>query len=193
MLADARFLTEAGLPDLDLLSLTQEASGRWRLDGTPDGGQTGMLARFDLRAPAVIEGTEAGERLIGTAAAEDILGLGGNDILISGGGDDLLRGGPGGDFFAFQRLDDGATARIADFGAGDRLALDDRFFGLGDAGISPRALSGAEASAILAAGQAQLNLGAGRLTLDPAGPGGDGPALTIDLGTIIGISDVFLF
>ncbi|PWJ10192.1 Ig-like domain-containing protein [Jannaschia seohaensis] len=126
--------------------------------------------------------THAGDdRLEGGPGDDSLNGGPGADTLVADGGDDVLTGGEGPDVFAFLRA---GTARVVvrDYGDGDKLALDDRFFGLGDADFDPRPVTGGQVEAALRSGLAIFDSATGRLQLDPDGRGGAAPLLTIELG-----------
>ena len=79
----------------------------------------------DLAPDRVLPGTAGDDRLRGGAGDDMLDGGAGDDALEGGLGDDRLSGGPGRDVFALgevDRLDFGHDV-VADFGAGDALAL----------------------------------------------------------------------
>ncbi|TFL18303.1 calcium-binding protein [Jannaschia formosa] len=143
----------------------------------------------------VLEGT-GNHQVIGNGLAQEITGNAGRNILAGGGGGDLLTGGAGRDFFAFQVSDAPGGATILDFEAGDRLALDDRFFGLGDGSIDVREVTETQFRAAIRFGLADYDARTGELRIDEDGRRGPGePVLiaTIDGGGRLEIDDVLLF
>ena len=127
--------------------------------------------------------------LQGGAGDEVLLGLDGRDTLAGGLGHDTLTGGGGGDAFALRQQDPQGTITVTDFTRGrDLLALDDAFFGLGDAGIAPRGVTAAQARAAIRSGQVDWDAETGRLTI-----GDDGAAVVLDGIAGIDWQDVMLF
>ncbi|PWJ13256.1 hypothetical protein [Jannaschia seohaensis] len=102
----------------------------------------------------LIIGSDGADRLDGLAGADTIDGGGGDDVLIANGAD-VMTGGSGADVFAFVLGADPGPARIADFVSigpeADRIAIDDRFLGLGDGSVQPRPVSWPEIRDALAA------------------------------------------
>ena len=124
-----------------------------------------------------------------------IVGNGGDNILVESGGADTLEGGGGRDVFAFRDME-ASQARILDFEAGDRIALDDGFFGLGDRGVDPRAATADQIAAALNLGVAVYDRGTGTLSYDRdgrAGPGEAAPIVTLDGAPALGAGDILLF
>ncbi len=76
-------------------------------------------------------GNEGDDKLMGGEGNDTLKGGDGNDTLIGGTGADILTGGKGHDIFVFDVLD-GQTDIIADFGAGDKIALSDVFTSIKD-------------------------------------------------------------
>ncbi len=95
----------------------------------------------------------------GSPGANEIIGNHRVNVLAGSGGPDILTGGRAGDVFAFRINDAGGPVTVTDFGTGpDRIALDDRFFGLGGGRVDPRPLTPAEALDALALGQVAYSL-----------------------------------
>jgi Ca2+-binding RTX toxin-like protein len=143
----------------------------------------------------LLEGTGA-LRVNGNGAATEIVGNSGANILIGGGGADTVTGGGGNDVFVFRPGDAPGAALLVDFGRGDRLALDDRFFGLGDTGIDPRSVTSDQASRALAAGTFSYDRSTGEVSIDPDGrQGPDAPAIIalIEGARPLAAEDVLLF
>lgn len=108
----------------------------------------------------VLRGGGGADTLQGDAGADFLVAGEGADVLAGGAGDDALYGGAGADLFVF----DGGRDRIGDFGAGDRIALDDAVL---------RQIAGMDAAGIVArwgvdlGGQVALDFGAaGRLVIE---------------------------
>lgn len=113
----------------------------------------------------------AGNDLVDGGQGRDALNGGaGDDTLIGGAGADRLTGGAGADVFLFRAPSDGGD-RIADFAAGDRVALDLAGFGLTGAPVF-----GAGPGPSLTYDQAS-----GILSFDPDGTG---PAAAVTLATL---------
>ena len=143
---------------------------------------------------SVLAGDDGPDRLTGTGADETLLGRGGSDVLIAGGGADRMGGGAGADVFVLRPGE--GRHEIADFGGGDRLALDDRFFGLGDAGIDVRAVTKDLARAALEAGKVAYDGQSGLLRIDPDGAARPAAAAEVALlegGPGFTYEDVLLF
>ncbi|MDB2407980.1 hypothetical protein N9W17_05630 [Jannaschia sp.] len=135
-------------------------------------------------------------RVTGNAFATEITGNAGSNILVGGGGGDTLTGGAGNDFFAFQLSDAAGAVTVTDFGAGDKLALDDRIFGLGDRGIDPRAVTAQQAASALRSEAFSYNRNTGELLVDLDARGGPRDPILIAViegGVPIGQEDVLLF
>ncbi|TFL17090.1 hypothetical protein [Jannaschia formosa] len=130
-------------------------------------------------------------RVTGNGVATAISGNRGDNLLIGGGGGDLLTGNRGADTFVFLRGESGPPARIADFGPGDRIALDDRLFGLGDGAIDARPVTAAQVAAVLRAGQAAYDGRSG--TLSVAEGEGLRALVVIEGGGRIEAEDLLLF
>ncbi|PWJ17543.1 calcium-binding protein [Jannaschia seohaensis] len=122
----------------------------------------------------------------GNDVDQRIFGNNGNNILRGGGGEDILTGGGGDDVFVLEFANRGDPVTITDFAAGDRLAIDDRFFG-GDPGINPRPADAQTVANALASGAAAYDRSTGELSL-----GGDVVAV-IDDKPLLGADDVLLF
>ncbi|TFL17089.1 calcium-binding protein [Jannaschia formosa] len=139
----------------------------------------------------------ADARVTGNAGATAITGNAGNNVLIGGGGADRLEGGAGADVFAFLRGDlAGDPARIVDFGAGDRIALEDRLFGLGGEDIDIRDVTQAQIRAALQNERAFYDTRTGALSVDLDGRrDGEAPTLlaVIEGGGRIEAEDLLLF
>ncbi|TFL18613.1 calcium-binding protein [Jannaschia formosa] len=141
-----------------------------------------------------VRGGDGDDRIAGGDGADRLNGGQGDDTLIGSAGDDVLIGGPGADAFAFVAT--GGVDRVLDFGAGDRLALDDRF--LGGAGTTrPRPLD----PFVFAIGEATpetrvlYDPRTGLLSVDFDGAGPDAPrAVAILSGApTLDASDLLLF
>ncbi|WP_211317096.1 calcium-binding protein [Jannaschia seohaensis] len=153
--------------------------------------------RLDGRAgDDTIEGRGGSDRLTGGRGDDLLLGGEGDDVLIAGGGTDTMEGGAQSDVFAFRPGEGPVTVRDFDPGEGDRLALDDRFFGLGDSDVDPRDVTQAQAQAALRAGRVEYDRGTGELMIDADGrEGAEAPTLVAVLedGPGFGFEDVLLF
>ena len=105
--------------------------------------------------------------------------------------------GFGPDTFAFLQSDLSDTAaRIVDFETGDRIALDDRLFGLGDGAIDVRGVTQAQIRAALQNERAVYDGQTGELSIDLDGRrDGEVPTLlvTIEGGGRIEAEDLLLF
>ncbi|GIT91413.1 hypothetical protein JANAI62_18700 [Jannaschia pagri] len=135
-------------------------------------------------------------RVDGNSFGQEIVGNAGSNILIGGGGEDTLTGGGGQDFFAFLTSDRGGPVTITDFGGRDQLAIDDQFFGLGDGGVDPRAVTAQLASTALALGTFSYDRRTGELFIDSDGRrGAEAPELIAVLqgGGALTADDVLLF
>ncbi|TFL16113.1 calcium-binding protein [Jannaschia formosa] len=124
--------------------------------------------------------------VIGNGVAQQIIGNGGANILRGGGGEDTLTGGGGDDAFVLEFGNRDAVVTITDFGGGDRLAIDDRFFG-GDPGIDIRPADDRTVANALSSGRAAYDRATGELSL-----GGDVVAV-LEGGPVLGGDDVLLF
>jgi Ca2+-binding RTX toxin-like protein len=188
-------------------------------DGDDDGIDLAFFAYPETSARAtggsdLIAGTGARDRLDGLAGddwinggdgADSITGGRGDDLIIGGDGGDLLvlsdgmdtmEGGAGSDVFAFRKDSGCATLRDFDPAQGDRLALDDRFFGLGDVTVDPRGVTEAQVANALRAGLVDYDRATGALSIDTDGrQGAEAPVLVamIEGGPGFGAEDVILF
>ncbi|TFL16584.1 calcium-binding protein [Jannaschia formosa] len=165
-----------------------------------EGGRDHALSTVSLRlAPGLEDATLTGEapaNLFGNSAANTLIGNARVNILAGGGGGDLLEGGDGADVFAFRVTDAAGGGRITDFETGDRIALDDRFFGLGDAGQDVREVTRRQIDGALRDGLAAYNGATGELRVDIDGRGGPADAaliLVIEGGGKIVAEDFLLF
>jgi Ca2+-binding RTX toxin-like protein len=148
----------------------------------------------------LIEGNNGDDFLFGRGGDDSIEGGGGDDTIIGGAGEDRLEGGEGADVFAFLL---GATAEadtIADFGPGDRLAFDDRLFGLGDGEIDARPLTLSDFRFILSLGTVgydrDVDADTTTILYDSDGPGtGDprSPIVILDGAPDLTLGDLLLF
>lgn len=144
-------------------------------------------------APAPAPGGPIWHR--GTARAERLQGDARADILMGGGGADTLLGGGGADVFVLHHAARGATVGIADFETGDRLAIDDWFFG-GLNTTVPRDVSEAMVRGALRSGRASYDRAEGELWLDRDGTAGPGEATLVarlDGSPVLSAEDVMLF
>ncbi|PWJ09848.1 calcium-binding protein [Jannaschia seohaensis] len=144
----------------------------------------------------VVELSGGAVRVTGNGFATEMIGSDRGNILIGGGGGDTLEGGGGNDTFAFLIDDAAGAARIVDFEAGDRLALDDRFFGLGDAGIDVRAVTQQQISNAVRNGLVEYDGRSGALSIDADGRRGPEEAelvVTIEGGGRLGPDELLLF
>ena len=136
-------------------------------------------------------------QVTGNRFATEVFGNAGTNILIGGGGGDILTGGgPETDYFAFLTGDAAGAARITDFGGSDQIALDDRFFSLGDGSIDVRDVTQAQVDNALRSGAAQYNARTGELQVDRDGRGGPAEAeliAIIDGGGRVNADDFLLF
>ncbi|GIT93250.1 hypothetical protein JANAI62_37060 [Jannaschia pagri] len=130
-------------------------------------------------------------RLVGTSVANTLIGNAGSNVLIGGGGQDTMQGGAGADVFVLLGRD--SRIEIQDFGPGDRLAIDDRLLGLGEASTSPRALTQETALALLREGRAGFDGRTGTLLLDTDGSGPGGLKPVVSLGGSIAVDDILIF
>ncbi|TFL16859.1 Calx-beta domain-containing protein [Jannaschia formosa] len=175
-----------------------------RGDVIRDSGGTDSVrttVNFNIRNTGVEEVAAQGTgdiRIVGDRTDTRIVGNDGDNILVGGGGEDTLTGGAGADSFAFLRGTGPSNATITDFGPGDKLALDDQFFGMGNGRILPRELSRAEVRELLREGLADFNTRTLELSVDTDGPGGDGGLEVIATFTRasvreLGVDDVLIF
>jgi hypothetical protein len=140
------------------------------------------------------------DRLFGEDGDDGLYGGDHADTLVGGAGDDVLDGGAGDDVFAILRDDASGTNTVLDFAGGDRLAFDDRMFGLGDGAIAPRVLSADDFQFIRGLGilgyDRDAEAGTTTIRYDDDGPGmGDGlaPVFVIQGAPDLTLSDVILF
>jgi hypothetical protein len=115
--------------------------------------------------------------------------------MIGGGGEDVMTGGGGLDAFVLRP---GGTVTVTDWGAGGRdlLALDDRFLGIGDAGVDVRAVTRGQAEGALRTGQVSYDAATGALRVDAdraAGPRDPVLIAVLEGGGALAIDDVLLF
>ena len=135
-------------------------------------------------------------RVNGNRFATEIQGNSGSNILIGGGGGDTITGGEGTDYFAFLTSDAPGATRITDFGGSDQIALDDRFFGLGDGSIDVRDVTQRQVDNALASGAARYDGRTGELWVDRDGQRGPDEAqliAVIEGGGRVGADDFLLF
>ncbi|GIT91433.1 hypothetical protein JANAI62_18900 [Jannaschia pagri] len=188
-----------------------------------DGGQGSDTYRIDARNDRVFEVSGAGDdtilataevtlgaaavehiilegrgnlRVNGNGFATEIIGNAGSNILVGGGGEDTITGAGGRDYFAFQITDPPGPALIRDFTPGDKLALDDRYFGLGDGRIDPRDVTEAQAASALGSGAVRYDQRTGSLFIDTDGRRGPAePELILRLENTPSLTadDVLLF
>ncbi len=143
----------------------------------------------------ILEGSR-GLRVNGNEFATEIIGNSGSNILIGGGGGDTITGGGGTDFFAFLTTDAEGPTLITDFSGSDQIALDDRFFGLGDSSINVRDVTQQQVNNALNSGAATYNRKTGELHIDQDGRRGPEDAeliLTIEGGGLVSADDFLLF
>ncbi len=134
-------------------------------------------------------------RVNGNRFATEIQGNSGSNILIGGGGGDTITGGEGTDYFAFLTSDAPGATRITDFGGSDQIALDDRFFGLGDGSIDVRDVTQRQVDNALASGAARYDGRTGELWVDTDGQRGPDEAqliAVIEGGGRVGADDFLL-
>jgi hypothetical protein len=136
-----------------------------------DGGSDTVFATVDV---ALGEARVERVRLLG----DDHLGIVGNEhaarhfgnaganVIFGGGGEDTLVGGPGADVFVIDTGASDDVVWIRDFSKGDRLALDDRYFDLGDGTIDPRPAEREEAEARLRSGEVVWDRFPGEFEID---------------------------
>jgi Ca2+-binding RTX toxin-like protein len=159
---------------------------------TGDGG--GRLLGFD--GDDTLTGGAGRDTLDGGAGDDAIDGDAGNDVLIPGPGGGTLRGGAGADFFAFRAADAGGAATVLDFDRSDKLLLEDRFFGIGDARIDLRPLAPEALRDLLAEGRIVVDRATLTLSVDPdgaAGPEAPEEVVTFAGRPVLGFDDVLLF
>ncbi len=144
----------------------------------------------------VVLDAPGGFRVTGNEFASEIIGNSGSNILIGGGGGDTITGGEGTDYFAFLTSDAPGATRITDFGGSDQIALDDRFFGLGDGSIDVRDVTQRQVDNALASGAARYDGRTGELWVDRDGRRGPDEAqliAVIEGGGRVGADDFLLF
>ncbi len=142
-----------------------------------------------------LEGT-ANLRVNGNGFGTEINGNGGSNILIGGGGGDVITGGDGTDYFAFLVSDAEGTTRITDFGGNDQIALDDRYFNLGDGSIDVRGVTQVQFNNALRTETAIYDSRTGEMFIDIDGRGGPAEAELIAIiegGGRLGLDDFLLF
>ncbi|TFL19912.1 hypothetical protein [Jannaschia formosa] len=135
-------------------------------------------------------------RVIGDGTDTEITGNAGANVIVGGGGADVVRGGEGADSFAFLRGGLDGTMAILDFEAGDRLALDDRLFGLGSGSVDIRAVTRGQIEAALRQGTVLYSRQDGEFRIDADGRDGeDAPLLVarIEGAPVLGVDNVILF
>ncbi|GIT89709.1 hypothetical protein JANAI62_08060 [Jannaschia pagri] len=143
----------------------------------------------------ILEGT-GNLRVNANGSANEIVGNAGSNILVGFGGADTLKGGGGQDFFAFQTTDAAGAAIVLDFGGSDKLALDDRFFELGDGRIEVRDVTAQQAANALGSGAVRYDRRTGDLFIDRDGRGGPQSEMllvTLEGGPSLTADDVLLF
>lgn len=138
----------------------------------------------------ILEGSR-GLRVNGNAFGTEIQGNSGSNILIGGGGGDVITGGAGTDYFAFLTSDAQGGATVTDFGGSDKLALDDRFFGLGDGSIDVRDVTSAQVSNALRSGAARYEAKTGELWIREDGT--YDLIVTVTDGGVLSADDFLLF
>ncbi|GGL79133.1 M10 family metallopeptidase C-terminal domain-containing protein [Wenxinia marina] len=119
-------------------------------------------------------------RIKGSRRADELGGGEGDDLLIGKGGADTLSGGDGADVFVLQWEGREDPVWIRDFEAGDRLALDDRYFN-GERAIDIRDVTPGMVRGTLSAGRAEYERSTGRLWFDPDGDQGGGDPFLVAL------------
>jgi len=137
-----------------------------------------------------------GHRVNGNEFATEINGNSGSNIIIGGGGGDVMTGGDGNDFFAFLTTDAAGAGLITDFTDGDQVALDDRFFNLGDGTIDVRQVTQVQINNALRTETAVYNAKTGEMFIDRDGRGGPAEAeliAVIEGGGKLGVDDFLLF
>ncbi len=142
-----------------------------------------------------LEGT-GNHRVNGNQFATEINGNAGSNILIGGGGGDVITGGDGTDYFAFLVNDAEGATQITDFGGNDQVALDDRFFNLGDSSINVRQVSQVQIENALRTETAIYNASSGEMFIDVDGRRGPEEAqliAVIEGGGKLGVDDLILF
>jgi len=142
-----------------------------------------------------LEGT-GNLRVNGNQFATEINGNAGSNILIGGGGGDVVTGGGGTDYFAFLVNDAEGATQITDFSGNDQVALDDRFFNLGDGGINVRQVTQVQIDNALRTDTAIYNFRSGEMYIDVDGRGGPAEAeliAVIEGGGKLGVDDFLLF
>ncbi|TFL18691.1 calcium-binding protein [Jannaschia formosa] len=159
-------------------------------------GDTGRDRIRALGGDDTVRGEGGNDQLYGGPGDDALYGGPGADILVSEGGNDTMTGGTGADSFAFRPGE--ATVTVTDFdpGEGDRLALDDRFFGLGDGGIDPRPVTLGQAQSAVRSGRFDYDRGSGEVRIDLDGQRGpEAPTLVAVLedGPRLTWEDVLLF
>ncbi len=130
--------------DLDYVDNAADRVFDGRGGGTDTVRATSGVTLGSAEIEEVVLEDSANLRVNGNQHATEITGNAGSNILISAGGGDTLTGGDGTDYFAFLISDAGGATRITDFACPNQLALDDRFFGLGDGSINVRAVTQAQ-------------------------------------------------
>jgi Ca2+-binding RTX toxin-like protein len=148
----------------------------------------------------LIDGGAGSDRVSGGEGDDLLVGGDAGDVLIADAGADVLEGGGQGDVFAFLKIDDidGESRTVRDFDptTGDRLALDDQYFDLGDTGVDPRGVTQAQFDNALRTGQAIYDRATGALSVDADGSAGAEAATLVAIlvgGPGFGIDDVILF
>jgi VCBS repeat-containing protein len=158
------------------------------LQGTADLQGTGNTLVNTLQG-------NAGNNLLSSLGGNDrIFGNDGNDTLLGGAGRDSLTGGAGADDFVFEAAGNATADRLADFTSGeDHIVLLGSAFGLAagalDAGafVLGTAALDADDRLIYAAGSGQVLFDA-----DGSGSGAAQLVVTMNPGTVLALSDIFV-
>jgi Ca2+-binding RTX toxin-like protein len=165
-----------------------------------DGGIVGDGRVQGTPGRDTVQGRSGDDFLFGLAGPDLLRGREGEDTLVGGGGPDTLEGGPGQDIFATVLGDTASTDTILDFGPGDRLAFDDRLFGLGDGGIDARPLTSEDFAFIRSLGTVGYRRDRGEdetvISYDSDGPRGPAPLapiVVLEGAPAITLDDVLLF
>ncbi|PWJ21823.1 calcium-binding protein [Jannaschia seohaensis] len=159
-------------------------------------GRDEVFTFVDLAAPEHVErvkivGGERNVRLEGSAGDDWLEGNRLANTLVASEGQDTLVGRGGGDDFVLT-ADSGRTV-IADFEAGDRLLIDDRLLGLGDAEDDPRVLDRNTFRNLREAERAGFDAGRGEVKIDIDGDGVREVVAVLQGDGRPGLDDVLLF
>lgn len=121
--------------DQPLTGLSTDPNDVNRVELTVTSARLGGSATSILNIPGssiadradTLDGGSGNDSLVGGRGNDLLLGGDGNDTLVGGSGADTLTGGAGADLFRLAQASDSDAAHIdtiTDFGAGDRLAVD---------------------------------------------------------------------